>query len=213
MRYNVVVSSTGPDSEPASGEPGDSPFAPPDPSMRAGVDPAAAFDPTVPVIIGISFDTVLRGQEFLLALNGLRLRGALQLRDAVTVTKTEGGDVRVVETLDPTPGRAALSGAVWTGLLGLIVGGPVGWLAGLGVGAAGGAVTAKVVDLGIPDEWVSWFKEAVAPDTSTVVVLADHIDVPALAAEVARFPSAELLYTTLPPGATDRLRDATPADD
>ena len=69
----------------------------------------------------------------------------------------------VHETVDLQAGRTALSGAMWTGLLGLLVGGPVGWIAGMGIGAASGAITAKVVDLGVPDEWVEWFRAAVAP--------------------------------------------------
>ena len=135
-------------------------FDPPDPSLRGGaeVDP----DPDAPVIIGVAFETATRAQEYLLAMSGLRNAGKLDLKDAVVVSKKEDGKVSVTETIDPTPVRAAASGAMWTGLLGLIVGGPIGWLAGLGVGAGVGAVTAKVIDLGIPDEWVRWFKQTVA---------------------------------------------------
>lgn len=66
--------------------------------------------------------------------------------------------------------------------VGLIVGGPVGWIAGIGIGASLGAVSARVIDLGIPDEWVAWFADAVRPDTATVLVLASDIDQRALAA-------------------------------
>ena len=130
------------------------------------------------------------------------------MKDAVVVTKDANGSVKVVETMDPTPGRAALTAAMWTSLLGLLVGGPVGWVAGLGIGAATGAVTAKIIDLGIPDEWVGWFREAVEPGTSTVVILADHVHVRALAEEARRFAGAELLYTSMPDYAYDQLRDA-----
>jgi uncharacterized membrane protein len=65
---------------------------------------------------------------------------------------------------------------MWTGLIGLLIGGPIGFVAGLGIGAGAGAITAKVVDVGIPDEWVDWFKQAVHPHTSTVVALASHVD-------------------------------------
>lgn len=140
----------------------------------------------------------MRAQEYLVAMGRLRQDGALDLEDAVVVAKDDHGKVKVTETVDPTPGRAALSGALWTGLLGLVLGGPVGWLAGLGVGAGAGAATAKVIDLGLPDEWVDWFEQAVTPGTSTVVILAENVDVEALLAEARRFPGAELLYTTLP---------------
>ena len=132
-------------------------------------------------IVAVSLDSNTRAQEFLLAMRGLREAGSLAMTDAVVVTKNNDGQTHVVETVDPTPARSALSGAVWTGLLGLILGGPVGWIAGIGVGAGGGAIAAKIIDLGIPDEWVDWFKQAVRPGTSTVVVLVDDVDVYALA--------------------------------
>lgn len=190
-------------------------FAPPDPSLRVGLsdDDRAVSDPDAPVIIGVSFDSSLKAQEYLLAMARLREDGALQLKDAVTVTKQPDGKVHVTETIDPSPGKAAVSGGVWLGLLGLVVGGPVGWLAGIGIGAGAGAVAAKVVDLGVPDEWVDWFKEAVEPGTSAVVVLADHVHVRALADEARRFQGAELLYTSLTPSAMDQLEAAFDGDE
>jgi len=182
-------------------------FDPPDPMLRAGIsdDHEAVFDPEADVIIGVSFDNVIKAQEYLLAMGRLRQSGALELHDAVTVTKGDDGKVNVTETIDPTPGRAAMSGGMWMGLLGLLVGGPVGWVAGIGLGAGAGAVAAKVVDLGIPDEWVDWFKEAVEPGTSTVAILARHVHVHALATEARRFQGAQLLYTSLPDDAIDEL--------
>ncbi|WP_041297864.1 DUF1269 domain-containing protein [Ilumatobacter coccineus] len=190
------------------------PFDPPDPSLRAGLadDHRAVSDPDAPVIIGVSFDSALKAQEYLLAMGRLRQDGALDLKDAVTVTKNDDGKVMVTETIDPTPGRAAASGAMWTGLLGLVVGGPIGWIAGLGLGAGAGAVAAKVVDLGIPDEWVDWFKAAVEPGTSTIVILAEHVHVRALAEEARRFRGAELLYTSMSDSAMEQLDEAFSGD-
>ena len=197
-------------SDPPSADQRPTPFDPPDPSLRAGVEPNERMvsDPGAPVIIGVSFDRQVLAQQYLLAMSGLKESGDLDLQDAVLVTKHDDGTVKVVETIDPTPGRAALNGALWTSLLGLVLGGPVGWVAGLGIGAASGVVTAKIVDLGIPDEWVAWFREAVEPGTSTVVILAEHVHVGALAAEARRFAGAELLYTSMPDHAVDQLRDA-----
>lgn len=185
-------------------------FEPPDPSLRAGIEPdeRVISDPGAPVIIGVSFSRQVLAEQYLLAMGGLKETGALELQDAVVVRKADDGSIKVVETIDPTPGRAALNGAMWTSLLGLVLGGPVGWIAGLGIGAASGAVTAKIVDLGIPDEWVAWFREAVEPGTSTVVILAEHVHVPALAQEARRFAGAELLYTSMPDYAYQQLREA-----
>ena len=159
-------------------------------------------------LIGLSFEDEYRAQEFLTAMSRLASRGALRLRDAVIVSKDPSGDVKVRETIDPQPGRTAASGAIWSGLLGLIIGGPVGWIAGIGIGAGAGAITAKVVDLGIPDEWVDWFREAVRSGTTTVLILAEELDLRALEEEVRRFAGAELVHATLPAATIDQLRSA-----
>jgi uncharacterized membrane protein len=159
-------------------------------------------------LVGISFPDIYRAQEFLTAASGLAARGSLRLKDAVLVVKDDDGKTHVKETTDPEPGRTALSGALWASLFGLILGGPVGWAAGLAVGGVGGAVTAKVVDLGVSDEWVEWFRLAVQPGTSTVVLLIEDLQDEALVAEAERFPGAELVYANLADDTLDRIKDA-----
>ena len=158
-------------------------------------------------IIGVSFGDVYRSQEFLTAMKRMSANGELRLKDAVIVNKNDAGATVVHETVDLQAGRTALSGAMWTGLLGLLVGGPVGWIAGIGIGAASGAITAKVVDLGVPDEWVDWFRAAVAPHTFTIVVLAEAVDVEALIAEAMRF-EGHLVHANMAPDAIRRLEHA-----
>src|SRR5918998_5479582 len=85
---------------------------------------------TEQTLVGISFDDVFRAQEFLTAATRLGANDRLRLRDAVFVTKDDSGKTVVRETVDPTPGPTALSGALWAGLFGLILGGPVGWIVG-----------------------------------------------------------------------------------
>ena len=98
----------------------------------------------------------------------------------------------VRETTDPGPGRSALSGAVWASLFGLILGGPVGWVVGGAVGAGTGAVAAKIIDHGVSDEWVAWFRESVAPGTTILALLVEGLDPAALVAELERFAGARL---------------------
>jgi len=196
--------------------PDDPPVAQPDGSFPPPVAPSEPVaretsdldDPESPVLVGVAFRQRLMAQEYLMAMSRLRSEGSLRLKDAVIVEKRDNGDVKVTETIDPTPGRSALNGAMWTGLLGLFVGGPVGWLAGIGIGAGAGAMTAKLVDLGIPDEWVDWFKQVVQPGTSAVIILAEQVDVRALEREAQRFPGAELIESTLPEAAISDLTAA-----
>lgn len=159
-------------------------------------------------LVGISFEDRFRAQEFLVAMSRLAAAGKLRLKDAVTVVKDEVGKTVVQETVDPTPGRSALTGAMWAGLFGLILGGPVGWITGLVVGAGAGAVSAKVMDLGVPDEWIVWFREAVQPCTATVAMLVEDLDRNALVSEASRFTGAELVYANLDNATIARVRDA-----
>jgi uncharacterized membrane protein len=159
-------------------------------------------------LVGISFESRFRAQEFLTAVTGLAAKGALTLRDAVLVIKNHDGGTMVHETADLQPGRTALSGAVWAGLFGLILGGPVGWVAGLALGAGTGAIAAKVVDLGVSDEWVAWFRETVAPDTVTLVLLVEDLDRDALVTEAKRFTGAELVYANLDDETVKRVEAA-----
>ena len=182
-------------------QPADSGFATSEPYYSG--EPEALF--------GISFEDVFRAEEFLLVLRGMAARGDLKLSDAVVVYKADDGSVRARETTDLQTSGTAVKGALWTGLLGLLIAGPLGWIAGLGIGAGAGAITAKVVDIGIPDEWVDWFKEAVRPHTSTVVALASEVDLTKLYQEAQRFAGAELVHTTLRPGASADLAAALKA--
>jgi uncharacterized membrane protein len=159
-------------------------------------------------LVGISFGDAFRAQEFLTAATRLAANGRLRLRDAVFVGKDDDGKTVVRETLDPVPGRSALSGALWAGLFGLILGGPVGWIVGAGVGAGTGAVAAKVIDHGVPDEWVAWFREAVQPGSTTLALLVEDLDQQALVGELERFAGAKLVYANLDPLWVDRIRSA-----
>ncbi len=165
-------------------------------------------DDSPQTLVGISFGDTFRAQEFLTATQRLAANGRMHLKDAVFVTKRDDGTTHVRETIDPSPGRSALSGAVWASLFGLLLGGPVGWLAGGAIGAAGGAAAARLVDLGVPDEWVRWFRDEVQPGTSTLVLLATDLDRDALVAELERFNPATLVYANLEPYWLDRMHAA-----
>lgn len=159
-------------------------------------------------LVGISFQDEFRAQEFLTAATRLSANGRLLLIDAVFVTKNDDGKTMVRETIDLEPRRTALSGALWTGLFGLILGGPVGWVVGAGVGAGTGVVAAKIVDHGVTDEWVAWFREAVEAGTTTLVLLTEELDRAALVAELERFAGATLVYANVDPLWLDRMHAA-----
>ena len=159
-------------------------------------------------LVGIAFPDVFRAQEFLTATTRLAVNGQLQLKDAVFVTKDDQGNTMVKETADLQTVPTAMSGAFWAGLFGLLLGGPVGFAAGAAIGAGAGAITAKAVDLGITDEWVQWFRDAVEPGNTILALLCENLDRQALTDELSRFPTAHLVYANVDDSWLERMHEA-----
>jgi uncharacterized membrane protein len=160
------------------------------------------------ILVAISFPDVFRANEFMTAAARLVSQHKLKAKDAVFVTKDEEGKAHVRETKDLQPATTAASAGVWSAFLGLLLGGPIGMVVAGGIGAGAGAIAAKVVDLGIPDEWVDWLKEAVQPGQTTLALLVTEFDHDALLEELERFHGAKLLYGNLPPDYVARVRNA-----
>ena len=161
-----------------------------------------------PRLAAISFTDDLRAVEFMTAMTRLARDGRLALRDAVFVVKDEQGKTHVRETRDLQPGQTALGAGLWAGLFGLLLGGPVGMLVAGGIGAGAGAITAKVVDVGVTDEFVDQLREMVQPGTTTVALLGDQIDADAVLGELERFGGARYVAGNLPLDGIARVREA-----
>jgi uncharacterized membrane protein len=159
-------------------------------------------------LAAISFSDELRAVEFMTAMTRLARDGRLKLRDAVFVVKDGNGKTHIKETRDLQPGQTALGAGLWAGLFGLLLGGPVGMLVAGGIGAGAGAVTAKVVDVGVTDEFVDQLREMVQPGTTTVALLGDEIDTDAVLAELERFQGARYVAGNLPMAGITRVREA-----
>ena len=169
----------------------------------------AASDPTpAPRLAAISFDDDLRAVEFMTAVTRLARDDKLALHDAVFVVKNADGKTYIRETKDLQPSRTAIGAGLWSGLFGLLLGGPVGMLVAGGIGAGAGAVTAKVVDVGVTDDFVAQLREMVRPGTTTVAVLADDVDADAVLAELQRFEGARYVAGNLPLAGIQAVRDA-----
>jgi len=107
-----------------------------------------------------------------------------------------------------TPGQAALDGAFWGLLFGTLLAGPVGALVGSALTAGTGALMAKVIDTGVPDERVQELRQIVTPGTTALALLVSHIHVEALVAELKRFAGARVVTTDLPEATVAAVREA-----
>ncbi|MGH9039247.1 MAG: DUF1269 domain-containing protein [Acidimicrobiia bacterium] len=159
-------------------------------------------------LAAISFPDRFRATEFLTAMQRLTKQGHLLVQDAVFVTKAEDGRTDMEETTDLETGQAAMGGALWSGLFGLLLGGPIGMVVAGGIGAGAGAVTAKAVDLGIKDQFITELGEIIQPGTTTLALLVSHIDEEPLIAELKRFAGARYVAGDLPPDVLPAVRSA-----
>ena len=159
-------------------------------------------------ILSIVLDKPSRAAELLLALTNLANEGKLRMHDAVIVAKTDEGHTRIIETVDVTPAKGALSGTWWGMLAGLLVGGPVFLGAAIG-GAAAGALYGKLVDKGLEDQWVKDMASWIDPGTSALLLLVDTGFDPAVIEELGRFEGiGRVANTTLPEGAKAEIEAA-----
>lgn len=161
-------------------------------------------DPRSLVVLG--FDNQLAAQEMLTALTRMSTEGTLLLQDAVFVTKSEKGKVRVVQTMDPSTGQAAWSGAFWGLLFGIILFVPI---LGMAIGAGTAALTAKLIDTGIDDKFVKQLRESIEPGKVYLAVLVSHVNREKALEEMTRYSGmATLIQTNVSAEAEAALADA-----
>ena len=175
----------------------DVPRSPTDPDGPGGQD-----------ILALVLDKPSRASELLLALANVAGEGRLKMHDAVIVSKDDQGRTRIVETVDVTPAKGALSGTWWGMLAGLLIGGPLFLGAAIG-GAAAGALYGKLVDRGLEDQWVKDMAAWIDRGTSALLLLVDAGLDPVVIEELGRFEGiARVAVTTLPAGAKAEVEAA-----
>lgn len=189
-------------------------LSPVEPEVLTG--PGTDADPARRVsdhIIGMSFDKKTRAEEVLLNLTHLAQEGEIRLADAVVVVKGADEKVHIRQTVDPSPKTGALNGSMWGLFIGLLFG-PAGLIVGGLAGAGGGALMAKLVDIGLDDRWVKEVGAWLDPDTSALLLLVADDVRPATLRELERF-EGQVLYCTFPDAVRQELERAlaaTPAD-
>jgi len=159
-------------------------------------------------LLVVAFDSSLKSREAFLAFQRLQVERIVVVRDAVFIEKDADGKVSVIETLDPQPGATAAGGGFWGALVGTLVAGPVGALIGAAATAGLGAIAAKLVDIGIPDQTVRELEAATPAGTSALALLLSDVNEEGLERELQRFSGSKLVRSDLDPMTVQRLRNA-----
>jgi uncharacterized membrane protein len=174
--------------------------------------PATTEPPLEPAIVALAFATPKDAKRALACALSLAHQGAIAVHDAILVFRPTNAPGKVYETRDPSTADIAIPTSVLGGLLGTLVAGPVGLVAGACLGAGGGALAARLIDVGIPDEVVTQLRELTPPGETVLAVLVSDIHGEAVVAALRAFRGARVLYATLPAPALEIVRRTlTPA--
>jgi uncharacterized membrane protein len=104
----------------------------------------------------------------------------VKLKDAVAITKTEKGKVKLQQTKDDPAGKGLLKGGL-IGLIFAVLFGPAGWIV---AGAALGTAFA-MFDRGIKNKLLKELGEGMTSDESALAVLVEEADWETLQAKMA----------------------------
>ncbi len=131
----------------------------------------------------------------LAALKELSNDGVVKLRDAVGITKTDKGKIKLHQTKDDSIGKGFVKGGV-IGILFAALFGPVGWIA---MGAAAGGLFASF-DRGIKNKLLKELGQNMTASQSAVAILVERADWPvAFERMKARHFEGELVVSEIVP--------------
>ena len=118
-------------------------------------------------LVVLGFPNKERAEQVMDVAASLGRQELLDLEDAALVWRTPDGKVKVQQSIS-TVGMGAAGGALWGMLLGLLFLVP---LFGMAVGAAAGAATAKLADIGIDDRFIKETAATITPGTAAIFAL------------------------------------------
>lgn len=154
-------------------------------------------------LVAIAYPDEFRAAEVRATLARLQMEYLVDLEDAVVVTKDSSGKVKLHQPVNLTA-AGAISGGFWGGLIGLLFLMP---FAGLAIGAGVGALSGKLTDFGIDDNFVKALSENLPPGSSALFILVKKATPDRVVPEVAKF-GGTVLRTNLSSEAEAKLREA-----
>ena len=118
-------------------------------------------------LVVIGFDDETTAFEMRAELAKMQKEYLIEMEDVVVVTKDEDDKVKLHQAVNLTA-SGAVGGTFWGMLIGFLFLNP---LAGAAVGAGAGALSGKLADIGINDQFMKDLGETFKPNTSALFVL------------------------------------------
>src|SRR5262245_8829954 len=143
-------------------------------------------------LVVIDYETEVKAEEVRLALLKMQKAYLIDLDDAVVVVRDQKGKVKLRQLYNLTAAGAA-TGGFWGALMGLIFLNP---LFGFAIGAAAGAITGALRDVGIDDKFMKELGETLKPGTAALCVLIRQMTADTVVEELQKF-GGTLIKTNL----------------
>jgi uncharacterized membrane protein len=152
-------------------------------------------------LVAVAFPDRATAEEVMGTLGRLQKEHAIELEDAVVVTRDDNGKVKLHQS-NKLAASGAVGGALWGGLIGLIFFVP---LFGMALGAASGAAAGALTDVGVDDKFMKELGQKLTPGGAAVIVLIRRSTPDKVLPEIAPF-GGDVIHTSLDNEAEERLR-------
>src|SRR6056297_1665230 len=161
-------------------------------------------------LVVLAFDDMDGAEKMRERMYDFQKRELITLEDAAVVVRNQKGRAKVKQA-HSLVGSGALGGAFWGMLIGLLFFAP--WL-GLLAGAAGGALSGKLGDIGIDDDFIKEVRDAIEPGNSALFLLAREGNVDRIKQELSDFEyDFQIMDTNLAPEDDERLLETFAAEE
>ena len=151
----------------------------------------------------IDYESEVKAEEVRLALLKMQKEYLVDLEDAVVVVRDQKGKVRLRQMHNLTAHGAA-RGGFWGALVGLLFLNP---LFGFAIGAAAGAVSGALANVGIDNNFMKKLGETLKPGTAALCVLIRQMTPDRVVEEIKQF-GGTLIQTNLCNENEAKLREA-----
>jgi uncharacterized membrane protein len=154
-------------------------------------------------LVVIDYESEARAEEVRQALLKMQQQYLIDLSDAVVVVRDAKGKVKLRQLYNLAAAGAA-SGGFWGALIGLLFLNP---LFGFAIGAAAGAISGALRDVGIDDGFMKNLGETLKPGTAALCVLIHQMTPDKVIDELKKF-GGTLIQTNLCHENDAKLREA-----
>ncbi len=143
-------------------------------------------------LIVIAFDDEHKAFELRAELGKMQKEYLIKMEDAAVVTKDAEGKIKLHQAINLTA-AGAVGGGFWGMLIGMIFLNP---LLGAAVGAGAGAISGKLTDIGINDQFMKELAESFKPGSSALFILVKKVTPDKVAERLKGF-GGKVLKTSL----------------